>query len=96
MPYCFKIYTNKIYLGKNNMGILVKRRENMKVKSLKIKDNVDICCIQDSKFNCSYYVLSLIFPLDAETVSANALFPYILLRGSKKYSSYQKLPIIFL
>ncbi|MEJ6950579.1 EF-P 5-aminopentanol modification-associated protein YfmF [Natronospora cellulosivora (SeqCode)] len=56
-------------------------------------NNIDIYISDNTKFKTNYIQFLILNPLDKDSVSKNALLPYILYRGSKNYPSIRDIKI---
>ncbi|MBE7026139.1 MAG: insulinase family protein [Ruminococcaceae bacterium] len=62
-----------------------------KVRSIRIKDGVNLHCIDDKKFKTTTIGVYIHTPLCAENASKNALLPMVLKRGCKKYPTFDEI-----
>ena len=62
-----------------------------KVRSIKIKDGVNLHCIDDKKFKTTTIGVYIHTPLRAESASKNALLPMVLKRGCEKYPTFDEI-----
>jgi len=64
---------------------------NQELHRTKLGDGVYFSSIQDRKFKHNCISVNLITPLEESTVTANAILPYLLRRGSKNCPDFTKL-----
>lgn len=64
---------------------------NQDLHRTRLGDGVCFSSIQDRKFKHNCISVNLIVPLEEETVTANAVLPYLLRRGSKKCPDFTQL-----
>lgn len=64
---------------------------NQELHRIKLGEGVYFSSIRDRKFKHNCISVNLITPLDGDTVTANAILPYLLRRGSKNCPDFTKL-----
>lgn len=57
----------------------------MNLQAIQIVDGVDLLCINDDRFTTNRIAVNLAVPLNRDSVSANAILPFLLRRASKAY-----------
>ena len=61
------------------------------VKLISLAEGIEGCHIKNSRFKTTRISLNLIMPLKKDTVSANAILPFILTRACREYPDYTSL-----
>src|ERR1035437_1560666 len=61
------------------------------VKLISLAEGIEGCHIKNSRFKATRISLNLIMPLKKDTVSANAILPFILTRACREYPDYTSL-----
>ena len=64
---------------------------NQELRRIKLGDGVHFSSIQDPKFKHNCISVNLITPLEEDTVTAGAILPYLLRRGSKSCPDFTQL-----
>lgn len=63
----------------------------LEVKQKQLMPGVTLTALRTDKFKSSYMTLTLFVPMQADAVTANALLPYVLRRGTETYPDNQSI-----